>query len=90
MKVADTVAPTDNPWLKAFVWSMGGAILIDLALVFLGFTSISMEAWIQTNLHPTLIAAGILGGCWVALKIRTDWKALFFWGIMIGHLFVHW
>jgi hypothetical protein len=77
-------------WIKAFVYIMGVAIGLDLILVGTGHTSISMATWIATNAHPTLIAAGILGSCWVAMKIKDDWKALFFWGIMTGHLFVHW
>lgn len=86
---ARTVAPSDSWWVHALGWSLSAAIVLDLIIVALGYQSISMGAWIETNLHPTLIAAGILGSCFLAVKVRKNWKLLYFWGIMTGHLFVH-
>lgn len=77
-------------YIRLFVWIFGFSVLIDLILVFTGHTSISMATWIQTQLHPTLIAAGTLGMTYIGYLVRTCWKTVLLSGALLGHLFIHW
>jgi len=88
---ADVVAHVrDNTWEVVFGIAFLIAIIVDLALVLSGHTSISATIWNLTQEHPTLIAFGILltiGACWL---LRGSWPAVMMAGILGGHLFVHW
>lgn len=87
----DALAHVRERWPElTFAVGMTLAVAADLALVWTGHVSISMATWIQTNLHPTLIAAGMLAGVGGDYLLWGSKPSLCLWNGVIFHLFTHW
>ena len=75
-----------------FLSAFGLAVVADLILVFTNRESISARVWDACAAHPTLTAAGMALGVAVAYllaPLTLPVLLVLLWGIIVGHLFVH-
>lgn len=68
----------------------GIVVTVDLFIIGTGHTAISAYVWDMTKDHPSLIALGMMFAVMVGWLLRRSWFLLLVWGLLMGHLFIHW
>jgi hypothetical protein len=87
----DTVDHIKAKWPElTFAIILGLLMPFDLYLALTGRPTISERVWNEAMAFPTIIAFGALLSIGIGWLLRKSWPAVLIWGMLAGHLFMHW